>query len=42
MVANTASAVNGEATAEAVRAWNIDAQPKLKRRGPERIAEFLR
>ncbi|GAA3683979.1 SAM-dependent methyltransferase [Nonomuraea antimicrobica] len=40
-VANTTTAVNGEATAEAVRVWNIDAQPKLKLRTPERIAEFF-
>ncbi|GAA2405156.1 SAM-dependent methyltransferase [Actinomadura vinacea] len=41
-VANTTTAVNGELTAEAVRTWNIDAQPKLKLRSPERIAEFFR
>jgi O-methyltransferase involved in polyketide biosynthesis len=40
-VANTTTAVNGETTAEAVRVWNIDAQPKLKLRTPERIAEFF-
>ncbi|NBE98445.1 SAM-dependent methyltransferase [Nonomuraea sp. KC401] len=40
-VANTTTAVNGEATAEAVRVWNIDAQPKLKLRTPERIAQFF-
>ncbi|MBF8190231.1 SAM-dependent methyltransferase [Nonomuraea sp. K274] len=40
-VANTTTAINGEATAEAVRVWNIDAQPKLKLRTPERIAEFF-
>ncbi|MFC4008950.1 SAM-dependent methyltransferase [Nonomuraea purpurea] len=40
-VANTTTAVNGEATAEAVRVWNLDAQPKLKLRTPERIAEFF-
>ena len=41
-VANTTTAVNGELTAEAVRVWNIDAQPKLKLRAPERIAGFFR
>ena len=41
-VANTTTAVNGAVTAEAVRVWNIDAQPKLKLRTPERIAEFFR
>jgi hypothetical protein len=41
-VANTTTAVNGELTAEAVRVWNIDAQPKLKLRTPERIAGFFR
>jgi O-methyltransferase involved in polyketide biosynthesis len=41
-VANTTTAVNGELTAEAVRVWNLDAQPKLKLRTPERIAEFFR
>jgi hypothetical protein len=40
-VANTTTAVNGAATAEAVRVWNVDAQPKLKLRTPERIAEFF-
>ncbi|MEV0733942.1 SAM-dependent methyltransferase [Polymorphospora sp. NPDC050346] len=40
-VANTTTAVNGEVTAEAVRAWNTDAQPNLKLRTPERIAEFF-
>jgi len=40
-VANTTTAVNGATTAEAVRVWNIDAQPKLKLRTPERIAEFF-
>ena len=40
-VANTTTAVNGAVTAEAVRVWNIDAQPKLKLRTPERIAEFF-
>ncbi|MFD0971838.1 SAM-dependent methyltransferase [Plantactinospora endophytica] len=40
-VANTTTAVNGAATAEAVRVWNIDAQPKLKLRTPERIARFF-
>ncbi|WP_199753190.1 SAM-dependent methyltransferase [Actinoplanes sp. ATCC 53533] len=40
-VANTTTAVNGDTTAEAVRVWNIDAQPKLKLRTPERIAEFF-
>jgi O-methyltransferase involved in polyketide biosynthesis len=40
-VANTTTAVNGEVTAEAVRVWNIDAEPKLKLRTPERIAEFF-
>jgi hypothetical protein len=40
-VANTTTAANGEATAEAVRVWNIDAEPKLKLRTPERIAEFF-
>lgn len=40
-VANTTTAVNGETTAEAVRVWNQDAQPKLKLRTPERIAEFF-
>ncbi|MEO3856658.1 SAM-dependent methyltransferase [Acrocarpospora sp. B8E8] len=40
-VANTTTAINGEATAEAVRVWNVDAQPKLKLRTPERIAEFF-
>jgi O-methyltransferase involved in polyketide biosynthesis len=40
-VANTTTAVNGEATAEAVRLWNVDAEPKLKLRTPERIAEFF-
>jgi O-methyltransferase involved in polyketide biosynthesis len=40
-VANTTTAVNGETTAEAVRVWNIDAEPKLKLRTPERIAEFF-
>jgi O-methyltransferase involved in polyketide biosynthesis len=40
-VANTTTAVNGEATAEAVRVWNIDAEPKLKLRTPERIAGFF-
>lgn len=40
-VANTTTAVNGDSTAEAVRVWNIDAQPKLKLRTPERIAEFF-
>jgi hypothetical protein len=40
-VANTTTAVNGETTAEAVRVWNIDAQPKLKLRTPQRIAEFF-
>jgi O-methyltransferase involved in polyketide biosynthesis len=40
-VANTTTAVNGELTAEAVRVWNLDAQPKLKLRTPERIAEFF-
>jgi O-methyltransferase involved in polyketide biosynthesis len=40
-VANTTTAVNGETTAEAVRVWNLDAQPKLKLRTPERIAEFF-
>jgi S-adenosyl methyltransferase len=40
-VANTTTAVNGEVTAEAVRVWNIDAEPKLKLRAPERIAEFF-
>jgi hypothetical protein len=41
VVANTTTAVNGEATAEAVRVWNLDAEPKLKLRTPERIAEFF-
>ncbi|MEV0386774.1 SAM-dependent methyltransferase [Nonomuraea sp. NPDC050643] len=41
VVANTTTAVNGEATAEAVRVWNLDAQPKLKLRTPERIAAFF-
>jgi O-methyltransferase involved in polyketide biosynthesis len=41
-VANTTTAVNGELTAEAVRVWNLDAQPKLKLRTPERIAGFFR
>ncbi|MFI0482994.1 SAM-dependent methyltransferase [Actinomadura sp. 9N215] len=41
-VANTTTAVNGELTAEAVRVWNVDAQPKLKLRTPERIAGFFR
>jgi O-methyltransferase involved in polyketide biosynthesis len=41
VVANTTTAVNGPVTAEAVRVWNIDAQPKLKLRTPERIAEFF-
>jgi O-methyltransferase involved in polyketide biosynthesis len=40
-VANTTTAVNGDVTAEAVRVWNIDAQPKLKLRTPERIAAFF-
>ncbi|WP_327107257.1 SAM-dependent methyltransferase [Nonomuraea glycinis] len=40
-VANTTTAVNGETTAEAVRVWNLDAQPKLKLRTPERIAAFF-
>jgi O-methyltransferase involved in polyketide biosynthesis len=40
-VANTTTAVNGATTAEAVRVWNIDAEPKLKLRTPERIAEFF-
>lgn len=40
-VANTTTAVNGETTAEAVRVWNLDAQPELKLRSPERIAEFF-
>jgi O-methyltransferase involved in polyketide biosynthesis len=40
-VANTTTAINGDTTAEAVRVWNIDAQPKLKLRSPERIAEFF-
>jgi O-methyltransferase involved in polyketide biosynthesis len=40
-VANTTTAVNGDITAEAVRVWNIDAEPKLKLRTPERIAEFF-
>ncbi|GAA3599437.1 SAM-dependent methyltransferase [Nonomuraea rosea] len=40
-VANTTTAVNGEVTAEAVRVWNLDAEPKLKLRTPERIAEFF-
>jgi O-methyltransferase involved in polyketide biosynthesis len=40
-VANTTTAVNGDVTAEAVRVWNIDAQPKLTLRTPERIAEFF-
>ncbi|MFG1605042.1 SAM-dependent methyltransferase [Actinoplanes sp. NPDC049265] len=40
-VANTTTAVNGDTTAEAVRVWNIDAQPKLKLRTPERIAAFF-
>lgn len=40
-VANTTTAVNGETTAEAVRVWNLDAEPKLKLRTPERIAEFF-
>ena len=34
VVANTTTAVNGETTAEAVRVWNLDAQPKLKLRTP--------
>ncbi|MEV6630401.1 SAM-dependent methyltransferase [Actinoplanes sp. NPDC051470] len=41
-VANTTTAVNGDTTAEAVRVWNIDAQPKLKLRSPEQIAGFFR
>ncbi|MFD0851086.1 SAM-dependent methyltransferase [Actinomadura adrarensis] len=41
-VANTTTAVNGDLTAEAVRVWNLDAQPKLKLRSPERIADFFR
>ncbi|MFC5827364.1 SAM-dependent methyltransferase [Nonomuraea insulae] len=40
-VANTTTAVNGEVTAEAVRVWNLDAEPKLKLRTPERIAAFF-
>jgi O-methyltransferase involved in polyketide biosynthesis len=40
-VANTTTAINGAVTAEAVRVWNQDAQPKLKLRTPERIAEFF-
>ena len=40
-MANTTTAINGDTTAEAVRVWNIDAQPKLKLRSPERIAEFF-
>lgn len=40
-VANTTTAVNGDTTAEAVRVWNLDAQPKLKLRTPERIAGFF-
>ncbi len=40
-VANTTTAVNGATTAEAVRVWNLDAQPKLKLRTPERIAAFF-
>lgn len=40
-VANTTTAINGETTAEAVRVWNLDAQPKLKLRSPERIAAFF-
>jgi hypothetical protein len=41
-VANTTTAINGDLTAEAVRVWNLDAQPKLKLRTPERIAAFFR
>jgi hypothetical protein len=40
-VANTTTAINGDLTAEAVRVWNLDAQPKLKLRTPERIAAFF-
>jgi O-methyltransferase involved in polyketide biosynthesis len=40
-VANTTTAVNGDLTAEAVRVWNLDAQPKLKLRSTERIAAFF-
>jgi len=40
-VANTTTAVNGDVTAEAVRVWNLDAQPKLKLRTPERIAQYF-
>ncbi|WP_407567178.1 SAM-dependent methyltransferase [Polymorphospora sp. A560] len=40
-VANTTTAVNGEVTAEAVRAWSTDAHAETETANPERIAEFF-